>query len=151
MAWSSPRTWVTNEVVTAAQLNQEVRDNLGCFASIIAYTDGALLSGWSDYSATAGGRYIVATPTSGSTGGTVGTALTNLQNKAAPTHLHTILSHIHGVGTLDAGAPSWAYWGNQTAGVWTLTAGSGNTGETVAVSTCDIAPYIQLLAMKKSA
>lgn len=28
MVWSSPRTWVTGEVVTAAQMNQEVRDNL---------------------------------------------------------------------------------------------------------------------------
>lgn len=28
MAWSSPRTWVTSEVVTAAHMNQEVRDNL---------------------------------------------------------------------------------------------------------------------------
>lgn len=29
MAWSSPRTWTTGEVVTAAHMNQEVRDNLG--------------------------------------------------------------------------------------------------------------------------
>lgn len=28
MAWSSPRTWTTGEVVTAAHMNQEVRDNL---------------------------------------------------------------------------------------------------------------------------
>lgn len=28
MAWSSPRTWVTSEVVTAAHMNQEIRDNL---------------------------------------------------------------------------------------------------------------------------
>lgn len=28
MAYSTPRTWVTAEVVTAAQMNQEVRDNL---------------------------------------------------------------------------------------------------------------------------
>lgn len=28
MAWSSPRTWVTAETVTAAHMNQEVRDNL---------------------------------------------------------------------------------------------------------------------------
>lgn len=28
MAWSAPRTWTTGEIVTAAQLNQEVRDNL---------------------------------------------------------------------------------------------------------------------------
>lgn len=29
MSWSTPRTWSTSEVVTAAHLNQEVRDNLG--------------------------------------------------------------------------------------------------------------------------
>lgn len=28
MAWTTPRTWVTAEVVTAAQLNTHVRDNL---------------------------------------------------------------------------------------------------------------------------
>lgn len=28
MVWSSPRTWTANEVVTAAHMNQEVRDNL---------------------------------------------------------------------------------------------------------------------------
>lgn len=28
MAWSTPRTWSTSEVVTAAHMNQEVRDNL---------------------------------------------------------------------------------------------------------------------------
>jgi hypothetical protein len=28
MAWTSPRTWVTGEIVTAAQLNTHVRDNL---------------------------------------------------------------------------------------------------------------------------
>lgn len=27
MAWSSPRTWATSELVTAAHMNQEVRDN----------------------------------------------------------------------------------------------------------------------------
>ena len=28
MAWSSPRTWTTGELVTAAMLNTDVRDNL---------------------------------------------------------------------------------------------------------------------------
>lgn len=28
MAWSTPRTWVTGEVVTSAHMNTEVRDNL---------------------------------------------------------------------------------------------------------------------------
>ena len=27
MAWTAPRTWVTNEIVTAAQMNAHVRDN----------------------------------------------------------------------------------------------------------------------------
>jgi hypothetical protein len=27
MAWTTPRTWVTNEIVTAAQMNAHVRDN----------------------------------------------------------------------------------------------------------------------------
>jgi len=28
MAWTSPRTWVAGETVTAAQLNEQIRDNL---------------------------------------------------------------------------------------------------------------------------
>jgi hypothetical protein len=28
MAWTTPRTWATNELVTAALLNEQVRDNL---------------------------------------------------------------------------------------------------------------------------
>ena len=32
MAWSDPRTWSTSEVVTAAHMNQEVRDNLDALA-----------------------------------------------------------------------------------------------------------------------
>ena len=27
MGWTTPRTWVTGEVVTAAQLNEQIRDN----------------------------------------------------------------------------------------------------------------------------
>ncbi|MEN8493514.1 hypothetical protein ABFB50_00810 [Dehalococcoides sp. THU3] len=28
MSWTEPRTWVTGEIVTAAQLNEQVRDNI---------------------------------------------------------------------------------------------------------------------------
>lgn len=41
MAWSSPRTWTTGEVVTAAQMNQEVRDNLDA-----ALPDGVTAASW---------------------------------------------------------------------------------------------------------
>lgn len=33
MGWTTPRTWVTNEVVTSAQLNTHVRDDLSALAS----------------------------------------------------------------------------------------------------------------------
>ena len=28
MAWTAPRTWSTGEIVTAAQLNEQIRDNM---------------------------------------------------------------------------------------------------------------------------
>ena len=28
MSWTTPRTWVTGEIVTAAQMNEQVRDNV---------------------------------------------------------------------------------------------------------------------------
>ena len=41
MAWSDPRTWVTGEIVTAAHLNQEVRDNLDA-----GFSDGVTGVDW---------------------------------------------------------------------------------------------------------
>lgn len=29
MAWTTPRTWTVGEVVTAAELNEQIRDNVG--------------------------------------------------------------------------------------------------------------------------
>jgi len=34
MAYSTPRTWVTGELVTAAELNQEIRDNINAVAPL---------------------------------------------------------------------------------------------------------------------
>lgn len=42
MAWSSPRTWSTEETVTAAHMNQEVRDNLDA-----VLPDGVAGESWS--------------------------------------------------------------------------------------------------------
>ncbi len=56
-------------------------------ANLIAHTtDSSAPTGFSEF--TAGrGRFLVGTPSGGTNGGTVGTALTNLQNK---THSHTV-------------------------------------------------------------
>lgn len=43
MSWTSPRTWVTAEVVTAAIMNQHVRDNLLQTAPAIVTTAGDLV------------------------------------------------------------------------------------------------------------
>lgn len=42
MPYSTPRTWITGEVVTAAEFNQEIRDNLGAIAPLGA-------AGWTSY------------------------------------------------------------------------------------------------------
>jgi hypothetical protein len=44
MAWTTPRTWVAGEVVTAALMNTHVRDNLK-----------AIGDGWTSYTPTLGG------------------------------------------------------------------------------------------------
>lgn len=44
MAWTSPRTWVANAVLTAAQLNTDVRDNLNETAPAKATTAGSLFA-----------------------------------------------------------------------------------------------------------
>lgn len=109
--------------------------------------------GWSEFAA-AQGRYMVALPETGSPNGTVGTALTNLENRPVGMHTHTKTdpghSHQHecyyfvpgsGYGatvsqeTFSAGP----IWGVPT-GITILDAGS--------VSGTN-APYIQLLICQK--
>ncbi len=55
-------------------------------------------AGWVEYAA-ARGRFIVGVPSGGTIAGTVGTALTNLQDKThthtGPSHTHTGPSHTH--------------------------------------------------------
>ena len=130
-------------------------------ANLIAYTtDTTAPSGWAEF--TAGrGRVIVATPASGTNAGTVGTALTNLQD---PTHTHTGPSHTHVLG--DAGASFLenyvypyvlhyggalktlgGYYGAQSQIATDSVAASG-TGATSATSATT--PYIQQLGIKKS-
>lgn len=38
MAWTAPRTWTTGEIVTAAQMNEQVRDNL----NMVIQKDGSV-------------------------------------------------------------------------------------------------------------
>jgi hypothetical protein len=87
------------------QLQQEVRRletiemGSGIPSGAVAYFVGTVApSGWTEY-VTARGRMIVGLPSGGTSEGTVGTALTNLQDKththAGPSHTHTGPSHTH--------------------------------------------------------
>lgn len=40
MAWTTPRTWVSGELVAASEMNADVRDNLSALAAIIGNTTG---------------------------------------------------------------------------------------------------------------
>lgn len=51
MTWTTPRTWVAGEPLTAAQLNEQVRDNLSVFAP--------MMTAWSAYTPTLGGGWVL--------------------------------------------------------------------------------------------
>ena len=43
MAWTTPRTWVTGEIVTAAVMDTHVRDNLNVTAPAVMTTQGDII------------------------------------------------------------------------------------------------------------
>ncbi len=131
---------------------------------IIFTTDAAAPAGWAEYTA-ARGRTIVGLPSGGTIAGTVGTALTDIQDK---THTHTGPSHTHpqnisaDVGQTPNGIPA-AYTSSASGGVLSTGVGAGGTGYqvyagvsasgtgasgTAALST--FFAYIQLLCVKRS-
>jgi hypothetical protein len=186
MAYTAVPTVATGDTWTAANHNLYLKDNVSWFgvshdhsgdlgdgatlafvpANLIAYTtDTSAPSGWAEF--TAGrGRVIVATPSGGTHAGTVGSALTDLQD---PTHTHTGPSHQHdtpirmvagnGIRSFDnAASPfgsgaslsathSFSMGAAPASGAAGLVSasGTGNSGSTAANT-----PYIQQLAIKKS-
>jgi len=71
----------------------------GGLGNMVGYraSSTSTLTGWSEYTS-ARGRMIVGLPSGGTDGGTVGTALTNAQDKSKSiAHDHTMSSHKHTV------------------------------------------------------
>ena len=116
----------------------------------IAAFETSCPSGWTEYTA-ARGRVIVGMPLSGTSGGTVGTALTNLQN---PTHTHTytdVIAHTHDI-YYDCSNPGSYHTLSNALRCEGVTSGAAlstgiATGTTAATSAT--MPYIQLLWCKK--
>ncbi len=119
--------------------------------SIMYTTDASPPSAFTEYTA-AQGRTIVGVPSGGTIGGTVGTALTNLQN---PTHTHTLSttpSHTHDINADNGGGAGNARLAGSNGGgtnytATTLSAGSASPSTSAANH---ITPYIQLLVIQKS-
>ncbi len=133
----------------------------------IAFFAAACPSGWTEYTALRG-RVVVGAPLSGTVAGTVGTALTNLQD---PTHTHTGPSHTHTYTDVIAhshrqqagndgncgDAKSSTNCSNNIVSTNTYTANTGvSTGTTAASgtgvtsATSATPPYIQLTACQKN-
>ena len=77
----------------------------GVPSGVIAFMAGACPSGWTEYTA-ARGRYVVGVPSGGTVSGTVGTALTNQENRAVGQHTHTfsgaaLAVHDHAAQAMD--------------------------------------------------
>ncbi len=121
-------------------------------ANLVAYFNGAVASipsGWTEFTA-ARGRVIVGVPLSGTVGGTVGSALTNLENQ---THAHTyttVIAHTHSIPTSTnvSGTVNRVPYGNDVVNT-TYTASTGDASGTTATATA-LPPYIQQPAIVKS-
>lgn len=145
MSWTTPSTWVTGNVLTASQLNTQLRDNMLAVVpsgAVLYYAaSSSVPSGYSEYTA-ARGRMIVGLPSGGTLAGTVGTALTNVQN---PTHTHTTAPT--GWGTGGDGASGRLVNGAEAGGQNSST--TSVTSSTQTLSGVGVT-YIQLLCITKT-
>ncbi len=114
--------------------------------NLIAFTtDSVAPAGWTENTASRG-FVIAGLPSGGTVAGTVGTALTNVQNKST-NHVHTGAVHTHTGSYVSKGE------GGNMGDVWSTGASSNpsaaNTGNG-AVATSDVIAYIQYMAIKKN-
>lgn len=121
-------------------------------ANTVMYTTGGTApAGFSEYTS-ARGRMIIGLPSGGTDEGTVGTALTDLQDK---THTHTystVISHTHTVarGQGTGGAASTATGADNNAYSDMNTGSTGSaSGTTATAALSDFLAYIQLMTIKK--
>lgn len=136
----------------------------GLPSGMIAAFASACPTGWTEYTA-ARGRYLVGVPSGGTLSATVGTALTNAENRAVGQHLHSIDppntatttdgSHTHTISTTDFGGTSNnKNWGNGANDGTVTTNANGSHSHTMDIGAFNSAnsgsvvgtnaPYIQV-------
>lgn len=89
-------------------------------------------AGSTDLAGTYGGRYIVIVPSGGTLSGTIGTALTDLENRPVGQHAHTLTMNAHSHTITD---PGHVHTFNQTGWTTAGTAGSSEAGNFANAST----------------
>ena len=129
-------------------------------AGAVMYFDLASCpTGWSDFDA-GRGRYLVGVPAGGTPGATVGTALSNQENRPTGQHTHSVNDpgHVHAVG---CDTEQLANQGNTIGGTRMFGGtNSGSENSDVAFTGITInaagavpgtnAPYLQLVACRKN-
>ncbi len=158
MAWTTPTSRSTGDLITAGIYNTDLVDNLTYLkgqevpTNLIAYISNATApTGWSEYTA-ARGRAIVGLPASGTNAGTVGTALTDQQDKTHTHTYNTVIAHTHGIPITQTspGAGNRIRASNASIVTTVNTNSTGSASGTTATSSLsDIFAYIQLMAIKK--
>ena len=151
-------TGVTSIVVGNITDKRPIKAN-GTPKNLIAFTtDSVAPTGWAEYTA-ARGRYIVGVPSAGTIAGTIGSAMTNLQDlthtHTSASHTHTGPSHSHSITNPNA---DYAHGGATVADGPAASTGADGTGATGATTpgtggtavTSTIAPHIQLFTLQKS-
>ena len=125
---------------------------------VVHYNGAVCPSGWTEV-VLARGRYLVGIPQGGTVGAQVGTALTNLQNRATGQHTHAVIDpgHAHAVpfdteqlanqgntigGTKQSGGTDS---GTKTSGLAFTGISIANAGSTPGTN----APYVQFLTCRK--
>jgi len=109
----------------------------GVTAGLIAYFEDSCPSGWTEY--TGGrGRYVVGTPSGGTDQGTVGTALSNVENRSVGQHSHVI-------ARANAGNQANTSIGGSGNNAVNQQSSTNNTGNVAGTN----APYIQLTICEK--
>lgn len=147
MSWTTPRTWVASEVVTAAMLNTHIRDNLNyLFSSIYPVgsiyinanvsTNPATLLGFGTWTAFGAGRMMVGFDSGqtefDSAEETGGSKTHTLVSGEMPSHTHTQDAHTH---TLYMPAGDGGFSQTDDAGSGNGSVGSAMAGASLISST----------------
>jgi hypothetical protein len=179
-----PKTFSSQTTLTAADLNTNFSDldsrllalegKVIPAGAVMYFNLSACPAGWSALTA-AQGRYIVGMPGGGSLAATVGTALSDKENRAVGQHAHTATDaghshpisdpgHAHGEW-IDSGSMTWyinnvtfgssgtARGGTNTATTGITATNSGNANVTVGNAGTVAgtnAPFLQLLVCQKT-